>query len=380
MNNINEIIAKFTIALDKAMEAFHENEDMIFDNETLTNKFRYDSKYMKTLSWEKSYTCMYRGCSEKAIRASHTIQRSTSLLNIAENKHVLSPGFDYRRRDFVLSSVGVNEASTFPGFCTDHEQIFSKFEDKKDFVDEQDFRLQIYRTICREIVENNRSLTSNIYWKDHYIKFRDETLNELIKKEAVLLDVDLKYLKSLIHTYDDSRVKYLVNRINASKQYLSTLDLLHDAVFNDLKKKKVQKIFFEVIGMDWVIPCSLAGKGGIVVKTKSKVAVVDIILNVLSYEDKTYVILATHHKNKTHLKSYINRYKHHPLTMITMVESWMLYGSDHWFIKPSVWRNLNEGVQKELFQEMLSDKNIDAVSPHFIFNQLRSELKRLMEI
>lgn len=378
--NSDEIIARFSIAMDEAMAAYHANKDIIFKNGALANKFRYDPKYMKSLSWDNYNTCIYKGCNEKAIQASHTIQKSTSLLSISENKHVLSPSFDYRIENFILSPVGVNSASTFPGFCSRHEQIFRKFEDKKEFINEQDFRLQIYRTICREIIENKRSLASALYRNDQYIRFRDDTLNELIKKEIVNQQIDLKNLKSLSHKYNDNKVRYFANYIKSSEAYLKTLDKLHDAVFNDISKGKVQKIFFEAINIDWVIPCCLAGRGGIVIKTKSKTLMVDLILNVLPYENKTYLILATHHKHKTHLKKYVNRYKHHPLAMVTMVESWMLYGSDHWFLKPAVWNNLDKEVQKELIHEIFSEKNINAIPPHFIFNDLRLELKKLLEI
>ena len=373
-------LVKLAFAMDKAMEAYEANEDTIFANEVASQKFRYDSKYVKSLSWGNNNICIYKGCTEQAIRASHTIQKSTSLSSIAEDRHVLAPRFNYRRENYNLSLVGVNDASTFPDFCSAHERIFGRFEDKKDFIDEQDFRLQIYRTICREIIQNRRSLDSSVYRKDQYTKFRDETLNELIKKEAQNQNIDLNSLTSFKHKRNDGRIKFMANHVKKTNHYLDKLDKLHDAIFNDITKNKVQKIYFDAINMDWVIPCSLAGKGGIVVKTKSKLLVVDVILNVLPYEDKTYVIIATHHKYKIHLKEYLNRFMQHPFSMITMVESWMLYGSDHWFVRPSVWENLDKSIQKELIDEMFSEKNINAISPHFIFKELRLALEKLLEI
>jgi hypothetical protein len=47
---------------------------------------------------------------------------------------------------------GYNEASTFPGFCEDHEKIFRELENKKEVASEVDCILQIFRSISREVV------------------------------------------------------------------------------------------------------------------------------------------------------------------------------------------------------------------------------------
>ena len=53
-----------------------------------------------------------------------------------------------------MLSIGINEASTFPGYCLEHENLFSEFENIKDFKTGEHMGLQLYRTVCREIVIN----------------------------------------------------------------------------------------------------------------------------------------------------------------------------------------------------------------------------------
>jgi hypothetical protein len=227
-----EALIKLSFAMD-AMEAYEANEDTIFDNEADAQKFRYDPKYFKSLSWGNNNLCIYKGCKEQAIRASHTIQKSTSLSSIAENRHVLAPRFNYRQEDYNLASIGVNEASTFPGFCTTHEQIFSKFEDKKILVDEQDFRLQIYRTICREIMENRRSLASSVYRKDD---------GSITCDEPFFKDIDTTL------NLNDSRIKR--NRKDVLTGAINGLNMLHNHKGVVWNKTNIQKLITEYSALD----------------------------------------------------------------------------------------------------------------------------------
>jgi len=65
------------------------------------------------------------GCGQKIIRA-HTVQRGGGLSEIAEKQHVLSPKDGLRRLAQTAgrlepASIGINNASTFMGFCDVHD-------------------------------------------------------------------------------------------------------------------------------------------------------------------------------------------------------------------------------------------------------------------
>ena len=73
-------------------------------------------------------------CKGKIIRA-HTVTKSLSLKKIARDGHVYSfltdeKGYgDPTKTLFVLDLLGINQASTFNGFCAEHDRkIFSDIE------------------------------------------------------------------------------------------------------------------------------------------------------------------------------------------------------------------------------------------------------------
>ena len=81
----------------------------------------------------KPRTCIYQNCTSLSIKRSHSISKSNSLKLIADQGHVLQPVFDVFGSNFRLSmeAIGVNKASTFPGYCEAHENIFQRYENLK---------------------------------------------------------------------------------------------------------------------------------------------------------------------------------------------------------------------------------------------------------
>lgn len=370
-----EILARIELAMDKVIEEYQDDNFIIFSNYSDRQKFLFDRDYFKSLKWGKTNTCMFLGCTQKAINNSHTIQKATSVSTITEDGHLLWPTFNYKKGVLELSKVGLNYASTFPGFCKDHEGLFYPFEDKKDMSTEQDFRLQIYRSICREIVENKRALDTSILRRNQYVLFRDNKLSEMIRAEAEALQINSKSIVSLKHEFVDWRLRELNKSVKQSEEYLADLNKLYLSIHSDLVKKRTQKIFVQALEVDWVIPCCLAGRGGFKLNNKSKRRV-DIIINVLPYENKTFLILASHIKDKRFVDAYISSFIKHPFHLIKMVESWMLYGSDHWFIRPSVWDSLTDDVKEKALKELFNfNKSIYAVADFEIFVELREQLK-----
>lgn len=94
-------------------------------------------------------------CTNKIINA-HTISKSGSLLEIAENGHVMGvkpslSGLIKLDGKLVLEKVGVKKASTFTGFCSVHDKaLFSPLEDEPITLTEQQLFLLAYRGFCRE--------------------------------------------------------------------------------------------------------------------------------------------------------------------------------------------------------------------------------------
>jgi hypothetical protein len=94
-------------------------------------------------------------CKGDIIKA-HTIQRSGGLTRIARQGHVytLDPGDAELVKTGMLSPrlIGVNNASTFTGFCNFHDtKTFEPVEKRPFEGNEQQVFLLGYRALCREL-------------------------------------------------------------------------------------------------------------------------------------------------------------------------------------------------------------------------------------
>ena len=111
-------------------------------------------------------------CSNKIINA-HTVSKGSSLLEIADStNHVLGLKIslaNIQKGNGVLipERIGVNQASTFKGFCSTHDkQLFSCLEDQPFSMEPEQLFSLAYRALCKEI----------------YVKGSNEDVVDLIKE------------------------------------------------------------------------------------------------------------------------------------------------------------------------------------------------------
>lgn len=115
----------------------------------------YSQKYCSVPS------SMNAKCSGKIIKA-HSISKSSSLKEIANNGHVLTTfkgaiGFEDGFK-ITPKKIGIQKASTFTGFCAHHDKtLFQAIEDKDFVVSEGNCFLIAYRAISREIFVKERT-------------------------------------------------------------------------------------------------------------------------------------------------------------------------------------------------------------------------------
>ena len=174
--DINELFEQLlTESIDKVITSFHEKPDeIITENLRKSLFFEHVSNSLKLYRSNEDW--VYLDCKKKTIKSSHTIAKKLFLGAIAEDGHVLRPKFDHASGSFTLDKIGINLASTFPGFCTVHEAIFQDFEEKNQFNTTQHFNLQLYRTICREYFIKNYQKQIYSQLLATYKEFREEAL------------------------------------------------------------------------------------------------------------------------------------------------------------------------------------------------------------
>lgn len=363
-----KLLDKLNTAMDKALKDFQSNPSFIFENELERLKYQY-SEPKELKNWKKNQKCIVTGCDKKSIEKSHTIQKSGSIKELAENEHILTPNFNDKNGEMEMLSVGVNIASTFPGYCLEHESLFSEFENLKDFNTGEHMGLQLYRTVCREIVINEYKKNSLQDIHKRYIVFRDKMMKDayIANLDKETLNTPTLELKDFKLTSKDGRLREVKKRVKLIDTNLKEfLYPYHDAILNDLKKKRFQKIAYTAITFNQQIPVALAGKGNFYYGKN-----INIIMNVLPRTNNTYIFFSTLKKNTKALKLYMRQFGN-PLLMMNAIESCMIHGSDHWFIKPSIWNRINVDSQQKILDSINDDKyNIADKFEMTIFNDLK---------
>jgi len=319
-----ELLKKINLALDKAMSEFSDNEESIFHNEEKDRlKYKYNS-INSLKKWKEKQTCIVENCNKKSIKRSHTIQKSGSIKIVSENNHVLTPRFNMDNGNIEMISIGINEASTFPGYCIEHENLFEEFETIKDIQTQEHLILQLYRTICREIVVNKNEIKSSKILMEQYKLFRDQQIEKSFIKNLdkdILKIPDLNMGKLKLE-YIDKRLMKLDKEIKKKEAHLKGfLYNFHKDILKSLKQKKLNKIVYYGFDVDREIPIAFAGYGNFNIKLKTKLKFVSIIINILPFKNKTYIFIATLKKFTKELKAYKAQFANHPIKVIDILQN-----------------------------------------------------------
>lgn len=94
-------------------------------------------------------------CRGKIVWA-HTVRRSADLKTVAADGHVMHISADFRTLERLSGktaprTIGINQASTFPGFCAEHDtKTFDPIENHPFMGSSEQCFLLMYRAWCRE--------------------------------------------------------------------------------------------------------------------------------------------------------------------------------------------------------------------------------------
>jgi len=110
-------------------------------------------------------------CSKRIINA-HTISKSGSLKEIAdESNHVLGlkinlPNIIKNNGKLVPEKIGINQASTFKGFCSIHDKaLFSCIEDREFIGDDEQCLALMYRSVAKELYAKESGFNTSEFIK-----------------------------------------------------------------------------------------------------------------------------------------------------------------------------------------------------------------------
>ncbi|ACM11763.1 conserved hypothetical protein [Bacillus cereus Q1] len=347
----------------------------IFENERSdANAFIQKYKKLSSKIIKTPKTCMFPNCNKESIKRSHTIQNASSLERMAKKGHVFQPVWEDFSSNYQMDKIGVNNASVFTGFCKEHEEIFRNYETKKKMSEKYDFILQIYRTICREVVNVKNWLIINEKTSIAYQDKKKEKFINVLEGEMGN-KLDSIGIKKLDIEYPDNGSFILNRKIEEGQKRLLKFKEFYKASCSDVINKKAKKLSYRIFNLDYYLPISLAGVASFSIEKNEVI----FIINILPFEKETFFLISSLKRDEAYLEEYFETFTQHPLLILDMVESWMIHGSDHWFINIDVWNKISSDKQKKILNDLLvTEKSIWNQYDLSIFDEVREEYLKML--
>ena len=152
----------------------------------ITTKFH--NKLQSLLARHARHQCMFPDCKSPAINA-HAMSRENMLRGIAENGFLISPkplrNDNKFYREIPFATVGIDQATTFKGFCSEHDQQFSSL-DMHGVRTYGDVFLQLYRSFAGIVFEDQANRASAQHAGDNENFNYDHELSKTISATRAL--------------------------------------------------------------------------------------------------------------------------------------------------------------------------------------------------
>jgi hypothetical protein len=193
-------------------------------------------KINSLLSKKSTHVCLFPECNRRSI-LSHSISKST-LKIIQKDSHVIHPKFNRakfseqalegKETNLSFTGVGIDKASTFKGFCKEHDnQIFSSI-DNDGIKTQRDIFLQIYRTACEQFFTKKvieKAEVETLRYEYHSNSEYDDSLSINLEKIIYLCEdllVDFPELSTPLKIKDNETlsVKPFSNKIKLDVEIL----------------------------------------------------------------------------------------------------------------------------------------------------------------
>lgn len=357
-------------AFDQAATEFENNHDVVFPSEAERLRLFHAAQKKWRKHRSRPGPCMYHGCTKTSVARSHTIPMSSSIKLIAEGGHVMTPR--YGEKQLEVARVGIHEASTFPGFCAEHELLFAGFETKKEMSSKEHFQLQAFRTLCREV-----------YTKRHQRRKLEATIEEYRqRRDAFIVSrTEAAAARPLgvnrLEFSDDALETQVVGHIDSLNEDLSALDGLYRGLVEDMRHG-AQNTAMLIANFNLRVPVCLSGLGMLNYELHGVRKRALCFLAVIPEQAQTKIIIGAEKEHQNAIDLHFM--DETSPALVARLESWMCHGSDHWFIAPSAWVAIPEQRRRAICDRILdvSHALADPV-PFSVLDGTRSTIIRLVK-
>lgn len=309
---------------------------------------------------KKAYAKKFCSCPEELkkeckgnIIHAHTVSKSSSLKKISRKSHVygLLPDifkFDKGGGRIEPELIGINKASTFTGFCSEHDKkLFSSFEDREFNLEKEQIFLLSYRSISAE----------------HFKKSaQQENLDILKNGDRGRSKEEQKMLQEFVAAYEYT----LGLGVRDSNHHKTEFD-------QRLVQKNYDDINACVIEFDKVLPiqCSSILFPEIDFSGKDIQSLADfdktldlVCFSILSEGDKSYAILSWLKESAESCEKLVDSFTQlSKQDQVSAIFKFALFSFENIYMEPNWWESLSETTKTYILdaQQPLStvSKNYD---------------------
>jgi hypothetical protein len=272
-------------------------------------------KYLR----KKKYVCLFPGCKEKAIR-SHAIPRALLIEALAENGvvYTMEQSFNSMMTKTAptdppdVIEVGVNDASVFKGFCPAHDSwLFASAE-------------VTHRG-------RNRAMAISLHLRAVSLEYcRQRQVADFQRKLAELTRIP--EMRPILREYAETLDKHCAL---FKKVYLGS-------IFNLMSGSSVDSIVYFCVPFSRNLQVSCCGVFDETNDFDSAIG-----FNLISYADKSILVLTAFKVVKHYLDSFLARYdlRQKGEKLVNDIAFWKC---EEPFISPQLWRSLSEEEKLEV--------------------------------
>lgn len=297
---------------------------------------------------KRKTTCLYPNCNYKPI-LSHSLQKSLLKSIADETNHVkrinVNVEFKLNGKFSVLEeNIGINEASTFEGFCNNHDtEIFKPIETGNiDYTNKEHHFLLLYRSISREYFHVNNSFFLMRDVINELIKNMDENnmLGPCLLTQLYLQCCELFYIEKIKESVDIC----LINKIWDNNfdyfhiTYDKYLPIFMNAFFA-VQGTNCDILFHKDVTKEWPLFCSVT---------------------IIPQNNKTDIFYTIPKEQNNELKPFLRQFQN---TNITEKELFLtdliIRNSDNFFISPKFWEKIPENIREKIiivFKKTINDR------------------------
>lgn len=332
--------------------------------ESEIKKLTFESQRLVYRNWDKPGPCQYAGCGERSIRRSHTLQRAGPLAAIASaDNHVIVPTLNYVRTKIEYARHGLDQASTFAGFCPKHERLFEGFENRGTLQHPRDYVLQLYRTVAREAVRTAFDITHHEKQAEKVSSKKAETLTRLCLAEAAKLvsqyPVLRKYQLAPLGMSEELAewVKVATTDFGHIRAMLGDLQLAIDAIDQGALGAHIHRYV-----LSERLPVALSGQSAVNFQLDDETHRLVFFATVIPEATRTQILIASRSAHAALLDHYLSALGLlgqgcgvNAGALLGFVEAFLFHGTDHWFFEETYWKSLPSASRDALLAAVGGD-------------------------